>query len=153
MNEPYRSRSGTARFRVPVAPPSDRAKPWPGKRNWPKRAPRPGACLTQVRLLRPTRIGILPRSFRLHSPCYARVTIAASRSMGVGLATAPLSQTGSQGGASTPRLFLRHLGTRLRFGDGLLPGHLATGFLLRRPGARLAATARLCACRPAFPAG
>src|ERR1700723_3294462 len=57
------------------------------------------------------------------------------------------------GVTSTPRLFLRHLGTRLRFGDGLLPGHFGTGFLLRRPGARLAATARLRACRPAFPAG
>jgi hypothetical protein len=55
-----------------------------------------GVCLTQVRLLRPTRIGILPRSFRLHSPRYARVTIVAICSMGVALATAPLSQTDSK---------------------------------------------------------
>jgi AcrR family transcriptional regulator len=44
---------------------------------------------------RPTHIGSLPRSFRLHSPRYARGTISAICSMGVALATAPLSPTGS----------------------------------------------------------
>src|SRR3984885_15108247 len=62
---------------------------------------RRGACRAQVRLLRPTRIGSLPRSFHLHSPCYARGTISAICSMGVALATAPLSPTGSEAGAPT----------------------------------------------------
>jgi len=48
-----------------------------------------------MRLLRPTRIGHFLRSFRLHSPRYARETIAKNGSMGVALATAPLSPTGS----------------------------------------------------------
>jgi len=54
-----------------------------------------GACLTDVRLLRPSLIGRLLRSITLHSPRYARETIAASDSMRAALATATISQTGS----------------------------------------------------------
>ena len=54
-----------------------------------------GACLINGHLLRATRIGRLSRSFRLHSPCYARETIAPSSSMGVALATMPIDETGS----------------------------------------------------------
>jgi hypothetical protein len=54
-----------------------------------------GACRTWVRLLRPTRDGIFPRSFPLHSPRYAREMIAETCSPGVALATAPPSPTGS----------------------------------------------------------
>src|SRR3954451_1089271 len=54
-----------------------------------------GACLTNVRLLRPARSGIFGRSFHLHSIDYARETIAQSCSLGAALATAPISQTGS----------------------------------------------------------
>jgi hypothetical protein len=54
-----------------------------------------GACLTNVRLLRPARSGIFLRSFHLHSVDYARETIAKSCSLGAALATAPISQTGS----------------------------------------------------------
>ena len=46
-------------------------------------------------LLRPTRIGRFLRSFRLHSPRYARETIAETGSMGVGLATKPIIEIGS----------------------------------------------------------
>jgi MFS family permease len=46
------------------------------------------AYLKMVRLLRSARIGRLRRSFRLHSPRYARETIATSGSMGASLATA-----------------------------------------------------------------
>ena len=56
-----------------------------------------GACLTHVRLLRPPRSGIFLRSFRLHSVDYARETIAKICSLGAALATAPMSQTGSEG--------------------------------------------------------
>jgi len=55
----------------------------------------PGACLTNVRLLRPARSGIFGRSFHLHSIDYARERIAQSCSLGASLATAPISQTGS----------------------------------------------------------
>ena len=48
-----------------------------------------------MRLLRPTRIGHFLRSFRLHSPRYARETIAKNGSTGVALATGHLSPTGS----------------------------------------------------------
>ena len=48
-----------------------------------------------MRLLRPPRSGILRRSFPLHSPRYARETIAASCSLRGALATAIMSQTGS----------------------------------------------------------
>ena len=48
-----------------------------------------------MRLLRPARSGIFLRSFRLHSGDYARETIAKICSLGAGLATAPMSQTGS----------------------------------------------------------
>ena len=48
-----------------------------------------------MRLLRPTRSGIFWRSFRLHSAHYARKTIAKICSLGVALATAIISQTGS----------------------------------------------------------
>ena len=58
--------------------------------------PRLGACLTNVRLLRPVRSGIFLRSFRLHSVDYARETIAKICSLGTVLATAPISQTGSR---------------------------------------------------------
>src|SRR5581483_5410640 len=82
----------------------------------------PGACLTDDRLLRPrplrahcaltfgpgsglaalpvrrmcrTRSGIFRRSFPLHSARYARETISGICSLGVALATAIISQTGS----------------------------------------------------------
>jgi hypothetical protein len=48
-----------------------------------------------MRLLRPTRSGIFLRSFRLHSAHYARERIAKICSLGVALATAIISQTGS----------------------------------------------------------
>ena len=48
-----------------------------------------------MRLLRTTRSGIFRRSFPLHSPRYARETIAEICSLGVALATAIISQTGS----------------------------------------------------------
>jgi len=48
-----------------------------------------------MRLLRPTRSGIFWRSFRFHSAHYARETMAKICSLGVGLATAIISQTGS----------------------------------------------------------
>ena len=51
--------------------------------------------LTDAHLLRPTRIGIFLRSFRLHSPRYARETIAEICSMGVALATMPIYEIGS----------------------------------------------------------
>ena len=51
--------------------------------------------MSNDRLLRPTRIGRFLRSFRLHSPRYARETITKSCSLGVALATAIISQTGS----------------------------------------------------------
>src|SRR5580698_1964541 len=54
-----------------------------------------GACLINGHLLRAPRIGRLARSFRLHSPCYARERIAPSSSMGVALATMPIDETGS----------------------------------------------------------
>jgi len=53
------------------------------------------AYLIDGHLLRPTRIGWLVRSFRLHSPRYARETIAPTSSMGVGLATMPINEIGS----------------------------------------------------------
>jgi hypothetical protein len=55
-----------------------------------------GACLTHARLLRTTRNGSFLRSFPLHSPRYARETIAETCSLGVALATAIMSQTGSR---------------------------------------------------------
>jgi hypothetical protein len=55
----------------------------------------PGVCLTHDRLLRPTRSGGFLRSFPLHSTRYARETIAETRSLGVALATAIMSQTDS----------------------------------------------------------
>jgi hypothetical protein len=48
-----------------------------------------------MRLLRPPLSGIFRRSFPLHSPRYARETIAEICSLGVTLVTAILSQTGS----------------------------------------------------------
>jgi hypothetical protein len=48
-----------------------------------------------MRLLRPPRSGIFLRSFRLHSPRYARETIAEICSLGVALVTALKNQTGS----------------------------------------------------------
>ena len=48
-----------------------------------------------LRLLRPPRSGIFPRSFRLQSAHYARETIAEICSLRVALATAIISQTGS----------------------------------------------------------
>ncbi len=53
------------------------------------------AYLVNSHLLRPTRIGRLVRSFRLHSPHYARETIAESCSTRVALATAIIGQSGS----------------------------------------------------------
>jgi hypothetical protein len=49
-----------------------------------------------MRLLRPPPSGIFPRSFPLHSPRYARETIAESCSLGDALATAIMGQTGSR---------------------------------------------------------
>jgi hypothetical protein len=54
-----------------------------------------GTYLSNVHLLRPTRIGSFLRSFRLHSPRYARETIAEICSMGVALATTPIAEIGS----------------------------------------------------------
>src|SRR5580692_10591215 len=54
-----------------------------------------GACLSHARLLRPPQLGIFLRSSRLHSPRYARETIAESCSIRVALATAIMTQTGS----------------------------------------------------------
>jgi hypothetical protein len=48
-----------------------------------------------MHLLRPPPSGIFLRSFRLHSPRYARETIAKICSLAVALATAIISQTGS----------------------------------------------------------
>jgi hypothetical protein len=55
------------------------------------------AYLVNGHLLRPTRIGCLVRSFRLHIPRYAHETIAPSSSMGVALATMPINEIGSLG--------------------------------------------------------
>jgi hypothetical protein len=55
----------------------------------------PGVCLANDRLLRPPPSGIFRRSFPLHSPRYARETIAESCSLRVALATAIISQTHS----------------------------------------------------------
>jgi hypothetical protein len=41
-------------------------------------------------------IGIFSRSFRLHSQCYARETNMKTCSMRAGLATAPITRTGSE---------------------------------------------------------
>ena len=49
-----------------------------------------------MRLLRPARSGIFLRSFRLHGLDHARETIAKICSLGAVLATAIISQTGSQ---------------------------------------------------------
>ena len=51
--------------------------------------------MTNNHLLRPPLAGIFLRSFPLHSPRYARETIAESGSMRVALATAIISQSGS----------------------------------------------------------
>jgi hypothetical protein len=48
-----------------------------------------------MRLLRPPPSGIFQRSFPLHSPRYARETIAEICSLRAALATAIISQTGS----------------------------------------------------------
>ena len=48
-----------------------------------------------TRLLRPIRSGIFLRSFRLHGIDHARETIAKICSLGIGLATAVIVQTGS----------------------------------------------------------
>ena len=48
-----------------------------------------------MRLLRPPPSGIFPRSFRLHSPRYAREMIGGSCSLADALATAIIDQTGS----------------------------------------------------------
>ena len=53
------------------------------------------AYLNNGRLLRPTRIGSFLRSFRLHSPRYARETIAENLLARVALVTAIITQTGS----------------------------------------------------------
>jgi hypothetical protein len=52
--------------------------------------------LNNGHLLRPTRVGEFLRSFRLHSPRYARETIAEIRSTGVALATMPIIEIGSK---------------------------------------------------------
>jgi hypothetical protein len=62
-----------------------------------------GACLSNARLLRPPQIGIFLRSFPLHSPRYARETIAESCSIWVALATAIITQTGSYDAVVAPR--------------------------------------------------
>ena len=49
-----------------------------------------------MRLLRPPSSGIFQRSFPLHSPRYARETIAGICSLEDGLATAIMNQAGSQ---------------------------------------------------------
>jgi hypothetical protein len=54
-----------------------------------------GACLPNDHLLRPPVSGIFLRSFPLHSPRYARETIAEICSLPVALATAIIGQTGS----------------------------------------------------------
>ncbi|HEY6928015.1 MAG TPA: alpha/beta hydrolase [Steroidobacteraceae bacterium] len=54
-----------------------------------------GACLTNDRLLRSSLSGIFRRSFPLHSPRYARQTIAEICSLRAALATAIIGQTGS----------------------------------------------------------
>ena len=59
------------------------------------KAPQARAYLGDGHLLRPTRIGSFLRSFRLHSPRYARETIAEICSMGVALATMPITEIGS----------------------------------------------------------
>jgi hypothetical protein len=56
-----------------------------------------------MRLLRPPHSGIFWRSFRLHSTHYARETIAKICSPWVVLATAIMSQTGSE----RPRITLK----------------------------------------------
>jgi hypothetical protein len=48
-----------------------------------------------MRLLRPSRIGIFPRSFRLHGAHHAREMIGEICSMGAVLATAIITRTGS----------------------------------------------------------
>jgi hypothetical protein len=55
-----------------------------------------------MRLLRPPHSGIFCRSFRFHSAHYARETIAKICSPWVALATAIISQTGSQGNRCRP---------------------------------------------------
>jgi hypothetical protein len=52
--------------------------------------------MSNARLLRPSHIGIFLRSFPLHSPRYARETIAESCSMWDALATAIIAHTGSR---------------------------------------------------------
>jgi hypothetical protein len=49
-----------------------------------------------MRLLWPAHSGIFLRSFRLHSPCYAREMIAKICSPWIALATAIMGQTGSK---------------------------------------------------------
>ena len=51
--------------------------------------------MTNNHLLRPPLAGIFLRSFPLHSPRYARETIAESCSLPAALATAIMSQIGS----------------------------------------------------------
>src|SRR5712664_4336042 len=84
-----------------------------------------------MRLLRPPHSGIFLRSFRLHSPHYARETIAKICSLWVALATAIISQTGSWA-----RLFGQHEG---HFQPHAILGDLALGddhVLACHPGAR-----------------
>jgi hypothetical protein len=54
-----------------------------------------GACLNHARLLRPPLAAAFRRSFRLHSPRYARETIAENLLARVALVTATMTQTGS----------------------------------------------------------
>ena len=61
----------------------------------PDRGSDPGVCLSDDRLLRPPQLGRFLRSFPLHSPRYARETIAEIGSIWVALATAIITQADS----------------------------------------------------------
>ena len=54
-----------------------------------------GACPSHVHLLRPLRIGSLPRSFLLHGYGHAREMIVSICSIGSGLVTMAMARTGS----------------------------------------------------------
>jgi hypothetical protein len=64
--------------------------------------------VANARLLRPPHIGRFPRSFALHSPRYARETIAEIGSIWVALATAIIGHTGSIGNDRGDDAKLRH---------------------------------------------
>jgi hypothetical protein len=89
-----------------------------------------------MRLLRPPPNGIFRRSFPLHSPRYARETIAEICSLGVALATAILSPTGSYAHTAA-KVMATQVATRTTIGTGQRSARWISSSLLIRFGLML----------------